>query len=108
MWIKSNTQKRGAVVDAFFQKSKEAFHRNSFLPQRREVRKENFKIFASLASSRFKNSVSPWLRFSEYHGKKSHSHIQTIFHLPEIRCAGIIIEVHADFADARQRVHDDH
>src|SRR5687768_268856 len=52
--------------------------------------------------------VFPLLRFTKHHCQQRHSYIETIFHLPEICSAGILVEVHTDLADAWQRVHDDH
>src|SRR5688572_30941668 len=40
--------------------------------------------------------------------RRSSDLIQTILHLAEIRSARVIIEVHADLGDARERVHYDH
>ena len=48
------------------------------------------------------------LSFSQHHCEQRHSHIQPILHLTEVCGTGIIIEVDADLADARERMHHDH
>src|SRR5258708_15368939 len=54
-------------------------------------------------------SANPYfLGFTQDHRKQGHSHIQAVFHLPEIGRTRILVEVHADLGHPWERMHHNH